>query len=113
MHDSALDFIGDMRNHLNRFAQIVAMSFLVNDRFVNSPRSHGISACGADAREAFVVTQVEIGFHPVHGDVTFAVLVWIERSRVNVDVGVELLDGNGVAAGLEQLSDAGRNNALP
>jgi hypothetical protein len=58
------------------------------------------------------VAEVEVGFGAVVGYITFAVLVGIERAGVDVDVGVELLDGDAEAAGLQKLGKGGRNDAL-
>ena len=62
-------------------------------------------ACGFDAGETLVVSEVKAGFLSVVGDVTFAVLIGVERSRVEVDIGVELLDGNVETASLKQFAD--------
>ena len=35
--DTRLDFVGYMRNHLHRLAQIIAAPLALNDRFVNTP----------------------------------------------------------------------------
>ena len=55
-----------------------------------------------DAEETFVVTEVEVGLRAVFGDVAFPVLVGIERSGVDVDVGIEFLDGDSEAPGLQE-----------
>ena len=39
-------------------------------------------------------------------------LVGVQRPRVDIDVRIELLDGDLVAARQQQLSDAGRDDAL-
>jgi hypothetical protein len=48
------------------------------------------------------MAQVEVGFRAVVGDVHLAVLVRAHRSRIDVDVGVELLHRDLVAMALEQ-----------
>ena len=107
MHDTTFDFIGDMRHHLDGFAEIIAMSFLVDDRLVNFAGSHGVSSGSTDACETFIVAQVEVSFHPVNGHVALAVLVRVECAWVDVDIRVKFLDGDGIAARLQQLSDTG------
>ena len=47
-----------------------------------------------DVQEALVVPQVQIGLRTVHRHVTFPVLVGVERAGIDVDVRVELLDGD-------------------
>ncbi len=43
------------------------------------------------------MSEVQVGFVPIIGDIAFAVLVGIEGAWVNVDVGVELLYRDAVA----------------
>ena len=57
--------------------------------------------CGADTREAFVVAEVEVGLGTVHGHIALAVFVGVERPWVDIDIGVEFLDGDREAAGLQ------------
>jgi hypothetical protein len=44
------------------------------------------------------MAKVEVGFSPIIGHVYFAVLVWIHRTRVDIDVRIQLLNRNGKAA---------------
>src|SRR4029077_13259004 len=63
--------------------------------------------------EAFVVAEVEVGLRPVVGDEDLAVLERAHRSRVDIDIGVELLHGHRQATGLEQATERGGCEALP
>ena len=62
--------------------------------------------------EALVVAEVEVGLGAVLGDEHLAVLVGRHRARVDVDVGVELLQADGQAARDEQPADRRRGDAL-
>ena len=53
------------------------------------------------------MAQVEVGFRAVVGDEHLAVLKRVHGAGVDVDVGVELLDGDGQAPGLEQSAQRG------
>jgi hypothetical protein len=64
------------------------------------------------ARKSFVVSQVQIGLETILRHVALAVLVRIQRTWVDVDVGVKLLNGNFVTACLQQFADAGGNDAF-
>ena len=88
------------------------MALAVDDGLVDAACRDAVVARGANAREPLVVAQVEVGLETVLRHVALAVLVRVQRPRVDVDVGVELLDGNLVAACLQQLTDAGGDNAL-
>ena len=100
LHDAVFDFVGDMRHHLNGLAEVVAVAFLVDDGLVDLTRGHRVGLGGTDAREAFVVAEVEVGLGAVDGHITLAVLVWVQRPWVDIDVRVDFLYGDGVAAGL-------------
>ena len=112
LHDAVFDFVGDMGHHLDGLAEVVAMAFLVDDGLINLARGHRVGLGGADAREALVVAEVEVGLRAVHGHIALAVLVWVQCPRVDIDVGVDFLYGDGIATGLQQFADAGRDNTF-
>ena len=95
-----------MRHHLNRLAQIVAVTLAVDYRFIYAARRDTVVPCGVDASKALVVAQVEVGLKTILGDIAFAVLVGVQRPGIDVDVGVELLNRDLVATCLQQLTDA-------
>ena len=107
-----LDLVGDVRHNLDGLSEIIASTLPVNDGLVDTPRGYGIVFRGMDARETFIVPEVQVRLHPVGSDIAFAVLVWIERSGVDIDVRVEFLYGDLEAAGLQQLPDTCGNDTL-
>ena len=92
-----------MRHHLNRLAQIVAVPFAVNHRLVDASRRNRVVARGVYARKPFIMSQVEVGLETILCHVALAVLVGVQRPRVDVDVRVEFLNCHFVAACLQQL----------
>ena len=56
--------------------------------------------------EALVVAEVEVGLGAVVGDEDLAVLVRRHRAGIDVEIGVELLDGDGDAAGFEDAAES-------
>ena len=94
-----------MRHHLNSLAEIVASALLVDDRLVDTARGHRVGAGCLNACESLVVTEVEVGLHTVSCHVALSMLVRVKGSRVNIDVRIELLNRNLVAASLQQLTD--------
>ena len=91
--DVALDFVGDVRNDLDGLAQVVTPALLVDDTLVDASGCDVVCLGRLYAEETFVMPQVKVGLVAVYGDITFAVLVWIQGTRVDVDVRVKLLDG--------------------
>ena len=63
--------------------------------------------------EPLVVTEVEVGLGAVLGDEHLAVLERAHRARVDVDVGVELLQRDPQAPGLEQAAERRGRDSLP
>ena len=37
----------------------------------------------------------------VYGNITFTMFVWIQCSRININIGIKFLDGNIIASGLQ------------
>src|SRR5262249_53029437 len=88
--DELLDGIGDVRDHLDGGAEIVAAPLLGQDLLVDAAGGDVVLAAGGAAGEALVMAEVEVGFRPVVGDEDLAVLVGRHRARVDVQIGVEL-----------------------
>jgi hypothetical protein len=99
--DALLDLVGDMRDHLHRAAEVVAAPLPPDDRVVDRAGGDVGAARGVDVGEALVVAEVEVGLRTVFGDEHLAVLERAHRARVDVDVGVELLDRHPESAGHE------------
>ncbi len=106
------NFVGNMRNHLNGVSQIVTPSFLIDHRLVNPACGYIVLLRCGHIRKPFVVSQVEIGFGPVFGNKTFTMLVGIERTRVDIDVGIEFLNGDRISAGLQQFTQRCGNDTF-
>ena len=106
------NLIRDVWHHLDGLAQIVSTAFAVDDGLVDTTCCYRVVSCCMYACKALVVPQVEIGLETVLRHVALAVLVGVQRARVNVDIGVELLNGDLVAACLQQFTDRGGNDAL-
>ena len=88
------------------------MTFAVDDRFVDATGCYAVVSCCVNTCKALVVTQVEIRLKTILRHVTFAVLIRVQRTRVDVDIRVELLNGDLEAACLQQLANAGGDDAL-
>src|SRR5450830_1997988 len=99
-----------MRDDLYRLAQILATTLLADHRFVNLAGSEVIHLLHLGSDEALIVAEIQIGFSAVIGDEHFAVLEWAHRSRINVDVGIELQKGDSEAARFEDRSEGRGGN---
>lgn len=57
--------------------------------------------------------QIKVGFRTIVGNVTLAVFIGVEGTRIDVYVGIQFLDGNAVTPRLEQGGQGSRNNSFP
>ena len=110
--DVRLDLVGDVRNHLDRRAEIIAAPLLFDDRVVDLARRDVVGALQIFVDEALVVSEIEIGFGAVLGNEDLAVLVRVHRAGVDVNIRIELLDRNAHAARFEEPSEGGGRDAL-
>ena len=91
-----------MGNHLNCSPEIVAASFLGNDRIIDLAGGKVIVVAKPCMGKPLVVTQVEIGFGAVIGDKHLTMLKGIHGAGINIQVGIQFLDGDGEASTLQE-----------
>ena len=101
----ALDLVGDVRHHLDGFAEIVATAFLVNHCLVDTTSGERIRFCSLNAGESLVVSEVEVGLHTIYRYIALTMLIRVQCTRVDVDVWVKLLDSNVVTSCLKKFTD--------
>ena len=95
---TAFDFVCDMGNDLDGSSSEVSPAFLLQNRPVNFTGCNiGISG-KTFINKTFIMSEIEIGFRTVIGYEYFSVLYRIHGSRVNVDIWIEFLHGDRVAA---------------
>ncbi len=106
--DAVLDLAGDVGDRLDGTTQEIAPPLFLDDGLVYLTGGHGTEAGEVLIDEALVVSQVEVSLRTVAGDEYFAVLVRRHGAGVNVEVGVEFLDGDRDVAALEDAADSRR-----
>ena len=119
--EAALDLVGDVGDDLHRAPAEVAAALALEHRAVHAGRTVTFETPRqALVDEALIVAEVQVGLRAVVRDEHLAVLDRVHRAGVDVDIGVELLHGHGIAARLEQpaersgrdpLAEAGDNAA--
>ena len=110
--DARLDLVGHVRDHLHRGAEEVAPPLLLDDRVIDRAGGHVGDARQVLVGEALVMPQVEVGLGPVVGHVDLAVLEGAHRARVDVEIGVALLQRHRHPARLEEGPQGRRGDAL-
>ena len=111
--ETALYLIGNMRHHLNGAAQKIPPPLLGDDRAVNLPCGHAGGSGKVGIDEAFVVTQVKVGFLPILGDEDLTMLIGRHRPRIDINVWIQLLNGDRDVAALQDPPYRGDSDALP
>jgi hypothetical protein len=105
--DGVLDLVGDMRNHLDRGAEILAAPLLVDHGLVDAPGGDVVLLRERAVDEALVVTEIKVRLGSVIGHKDFAVLERRHGAGIHVQIRIELHDGHAHTA-LDQKSSEGR-----
>ena len=100
--DGVLDLIGDMRDDLDGAAKVSAGAFAGDDIAVD-PSGGVVAGTGtANSGDALVMPQIEIGLGAVVSHKDLAVLVRTHGAGIDIEIRVQLLHGDAVAALLQQ-----------
>ena len=112
--DPVFDLIGDMRDHLDGAALIIALALFLDNRPVDASGCHIAVLGQALVDEPFIMAKVEIGFRTVIRDIHFTVLVRVHGPRIDIQVRIEFLHRNPDPPGLEQAAQRrGRDPPCP
>src|SRR4029077_11153004 len=110
--DEILDGVGDVRDHLDGGAEIVAAPLLGEDVLVDAAGGDVVLAHRRPTGEALVMTEVEIGLGAVVGDEHLAVLVGRHRAWVDIEIRIKLAQAHLVAACLQERAERRRSETL-
>ena len=110
--DAGFDFVGNVRNHLHGFAQVVAAPLFGQDRFVDAAGCPVIVAGKLRVREALVVPQIEVRLRAVFGHKHFAMLKRAHRARIHVQVRIAFLKSDLETATFEETTNRGGGYAF-
>jgi len=97
---SIFNFISDMRYHLNCCTEEITSSLFCNYIKIDLSGSCIIGSGHIFVKESFIMSEIEIGFSSVIGNVNFTVLKWIHRSGIDINIWIKFLNCNRVAAKL-------------
>ena len=107
-----LDLVGDVRDHLHRLAEVVAAALLLEHALVDLARGEVVGPLHLGRDEALVVAEVEVGLGAVVGDEDLAVLERRHRARIDVEIRIELDEGDFEAPRFEDRGEGRRSDAL-
>ena len=83
-----------MRHDLDGSAKIISTAFLGNDGVINSAGRIVIVLGQRQRRVAFIVTEIQIRLGAVIGHIDFAMLIGIHRPGVDIDIRIQLQEGD-------------------
>ncbi len=106
------DFAGDVGNHLDIAAEVVAVPFFFEDAGEDLAAGGEVVPAKVFAEHAFVGAQVHIAFHAVVEHEHFAVAEGIQGSRIDIEVSFQLDGGDIESFVLEEFGQAGGENPL-
>ncbi len=110
--EEVLDLVGDVRNDLDRLAEIVAAPLALEHVGIDPSRRDRVCPPRGHAGEAFVMAEVEIGLGPVIGDEHLAMLERRHGAGIDIEIGVELSEPHREAARLQQSPQCRRGKPL-
>ena len=110
--DEALDLIRDMRDHLHRLAEILAVTLLIEHIGVDLACREVAVFVQILVDKTLIMTEIEIGLGAVLGHIHLAVLVRAHGTGIDVDIWVELLGGDLQAARFQQSAERGGGDAF-
>ncbi|MND61809.1 hypothetical protein D3C80_530710 [compost metagenome] len=113
LDDAVLDLVGDVRDHLDGRAQVVATALLAQHIGVDAAGGEVVVLGHGGAHEALVVAQVEVGLGAVLGHEDFTVLEGTHGARIDVDVRIELEHGDLQPPRFQNGGQGCRGNAFP
>ena len=110
--DKGLDLAGDVRDDLHGLAQIFACTLLTQHIPVHLTGGQVGKLVEVFVDKAFVMSEIQVGFRAVLGDEYFTVLERAHGTRIDVDIGVELLGCDLEPAAFEQTAERSGGDAL-
>src|SRR5581483_11936043 len=110
--NAVLDLIGDVRDHLHGFAEVIATPFLVENGLIDLAAGEIVDAGQLDVGEAFVMAEIKVRLRAVVEHINLAVLIRVHRARIDVEVGIKLLQRDLQPAILQQRAQGRRRQAF-
>ena len=110
--DAVFDFVGDVRNHLHRLAEIFPLALVVEHGLINLAAGEIVQAGEFAIREPLVMAEIQVSLRAVVEHINLAVLIRTHRAGIHVEIWVELLQRDLEAAVFEQGAERGRRQAL-
>ena len=114
LFDAFNDLIGDVRDDLHRRTEIIAAALLGDDAFVNPAcRVVAVASAFRGTYETLVVPEVKVGLCAIAGHKNLTVLERTHRTRIHIDVRIQLDHADRKSACLKDRAKTSRRDAFP
>ena len=107
-----LDLVSHVWDNLHGLAEVFPLAFVIEDRLIHLTARQVVKPRQLHAGKPLVMAQVEVRLRAVVEHIDFAVLERAHRARIDVEVRVELLQGDLQAAVFQQRAQRSRRQAL-
>ena len=106
------DFVGDVRDDLHGFTQVVAPALFGDDLLVDASGGEVVVAREPRMGKAFVMAQIEVGLGSIVGHEDLAMLEGRHGAGINVEVRIKLHQVDLESSTLQQAAHRGGRQAL-
>ena len=100
-----LDLICDVRYYLHRLPKVVPVPLVLDDRPVHLTCGDVMVAVQIDIQESLIITEIEIHLSPIIENEHLTMLIWIHRTRIYVEIRIDLDHRYVKTTCLQQTSD--------
>ena len=101
-----------MRHYLNGLPQVFTLALFGDDIIIDTAGGNVIGTGGGYIEKTLIMPQVQVGLRSVIGHIALTVFIGVKRTGVYINIGIELLDGDLKAPGLQQFAQRSRNDAF-
>ena len=110
--EGAFDLVGHVGDDLDGLAQVLALALLPDDGLVNAAGRPVVRPGRPRRRKSFIMAKIQVGLGPVVRHIDLAVLERAHRSRIHVEIGIELLNRDLVAVAFQEHADGSGRDPL-
>ena len=91
-----------MRDHLNGLPEVVSAALFREDALIDAAAGDVVGLGQACVSEALIVAEVKVSLRSIVGDEHFSVLKRAHGARIDVQIGIELLQGDAQSTTFQQ-----------
>ena len=110
--DGGLDFVGNVRNDLNRLAQIVPPPLFLNNGLIDLSGGGIVVPGQPHVHKPLIMPQIQVSLGAIVSHKHLTMLKRTHGPRIYVDIGIQFQYGDGKTPGFQKASYGSRSQAL-